>query len=385
MIKHTGQAEEPLDQTPTRPPDASPAAGRRRRRDGERPLRAAGNAVTTDDRGAQPDRRQRAGLNPGLLVGSTDEEILRCYLELVRGWRGSRQLAGMQLRRDDVAVLVAILGTDGAEIERRLVAATACSITTARRCRSLLLASVGALAVGLAGAPLAASMTFAPLRMSDETRPVASASAAPATTARGSFGWLDRLDQLDRPDQRDAVDIASVARVAPVAEPAPPDAAVAATGAQAPVVADVQPASTIAAVPIGTEAMVTIASLGIDLPIIAGGQSVIDQGVVAHYFAPGWEPPVPPGAPGTYWLAAHHTTHGAPFGALPDVAVGAEVRVTTNNQTFVYTITSTEVVGLFPGDVAVYGTDPTASVILLQTCIDSTLRFLVHGTLTATL
>ena len=67
------------------------------------------------------------------------------------------------------------------------------------------------------------------------------------------------------------------------------------------------------------------------------------------------------------------------------MAVGAEVRVTTSGQTFVYTVTSTEVTGLQPGDAAVYGTDPTAAVILLQTCVDATRRFLVHGTLTATL
>jgi LPXTG-site transpeptidase (sortase) family protein len=131
--------------------------------------------------------------------------------------------------------------------------------------------------------------------------------------------------------------------------------------------------------------MVAIASLGIDLPIHTGGQDVIDQGAVAHFTAPGWEPPVPPGAVGTYWLAAHHATHGGPFHALEEVAVGAEVRVTTSSRTFVYTVTSIEVTGLWPGDDVVYGTDPTAAVILLQTCIDATRRVLVHGTLSGSI
>jgi LPXTG-site transpeptidase (sortase) family protein len=128
---------------------------------------------------------------------------------------------------------------------------------------------------------------------------------------------------------------------------------------------------------------VTIASVGIELPVFLGGQSVIDQGLVTHYTAPGWEDPVWPGAPGTYWLAAHATTHGAPFGSLPDLAAGAEIRLDTGTQTFTYTVTSTQITGLYPGDDLMYGIDPTAAVILLQTCIDDTRRLLVHGTLTA--
>jgi LPXTG-site transpeptidase (sortase) family protein len=129
---------------------------------------------------------------------------------------------------------------------------------------------------------------------------------------------------------------------------------------------------------------VSIPSLGIDLPIIEGGQSVIDRGVAAHYYEDGWKQPVAPGAPGTYWLAAHHVTHGAPFKALPDVAVGAEIRIRANGKTFTYTVTSKQVVGLLPGDIAIYGTDEAAPAILLQTCLDGTRRLLVHGILSAT-
>jgi LPXTG-site transpeptidase (sortase) family protein len=178
--------------------------------------------------------------------------------------------------------------------------------------------------------------------------------------------------------------VAQPAEAAP-ATPVTPPGPVAQVVEEVEPVADAPSAPVVAALPSGTEAVVSIASVGIELPVVSGGQSVIDRGVVAHYTAPGWEPPVPAGAPGTYWLAAHRTTHGGPFRTLTDVVAGAEIRVATGSQTFVYTVTSTEVTGLYPGDDAVYGTDPTAAVILLQTCIDGSRRLLVHGTLTATL
>jgi LPXTG-site transpeptidase (sortase) family protein len=178
-----------------------------------------------------------------------------------------------------------------------------------------------------------------------------------------------------------ATTTAPVAAATPAAAPVPLDAAI----GHSETVGEGQPAPTGEALPAGVEALVSIVSVGIDQPIVLGGQAVIDRGVVAHYTAPGWEAAVAPGAPGTYWLAAHHESHGRPFAALPDVAVGAEIRVTTRGQTFVYTVTAMEVVGLQPGDEAVYGSDPNAAVILLQTCIDNTRRLLVHGTLTDTI
>jgi LPXTG-site transpeptidase (sortase) family protein len=299
-----------------------------------------------------------------MLVGSTDEEILRCFLGLVRSWRGSARSRALPLRRADVDVLVSILGTDAAEIERRLVAATACNPITARRCRRLLLASVAAISIGLTGTTGAAAGTYEPRVM--PAPPAAAVSAGAALI--GAAHVRDELPPEPAP--------AAEAVVAPQPELSPTPTP---TPSPAP-----SPLAELAAVPDASEAMIVIPSVGIDLPIIQGGQSVIDQGVVAHYTAPGWEPPVAAGSPGTYWLAAHHTTHGAPFATLPDVAIGAEVRVTANGRTFVYTVTSKEVVGLLPGDEVVYGTNPRAPVILLQTCVDNTRRVLVHGTLTST-
>ena len=77
----------------------------------------------------------------------------------------------------------------------------------------------------------------------------------------------------------------------------------------------------------GQEATVEIPSLGVSLPVVRGGQDVIDRGVAAHYTGAQWRPPTDPGRPGTYWLAAHNSTHGSPFGSLSAIADGAEIRI----------------------------------------------------------
>jgi LPXTG-site transpeptidase (sortase) family protein len=133
----------------------------------------------------------------------------------------------------------------------------------------------------------------------------------------------------------------------------------------------------------GSEATVSIVRLGLELAVVAGGQDVIDDGLVAHYWAPGWREPAAAGAGGTYWLAAHRQTHGSPFLRLPDVVVGDQIDITTATQTFTYTVTFTEVVNDDAGFGPVYGTDLAAPVILLQTCLDHVRRLLVHGDLTA--
>jgi LPXTG-site transpeptidase (sortase) family protein len=134
----------------------------------------------------------------------------------------------------------------------------------------------------------------------------------------------------------------------------------------------------------GQEATVVIPSLGIDLPVVEGGQAVIDEGVVAHYSGPGWRAATAAGAVGTYWLAAHHVTHGGPFERLPLIHVGASVIVVTPVHTYTYIVTSLQVVGTAATYATVYGTQPAARLALLQTCLGATERLLVHGVLTAT-
>ena len=133
------------------------------------------------------------------------------------------------------------------------------------------------------------------------------------------------------------------------------------------------------------EATLAIPSLGIDVPIELGSQAVIDAGVAAHYEAPGWLPPTAAGAPGTFWLAAHHVTHGGPFLRLPAIHVGAAVVITTpTGQRYVYVVTSLQIVGTTASYATVYGTKPSARLILLQTCFGAANRLFVHGVLTQT-
>lgn len=138
----------------------------------------------------------------------------------------------------------------------------------------------------------------------------------------------------------------------------------------------------VAPVVAGEEAVVEIPSLKLSLPVVRGGQRVIDKGVAAHYSETGRRPVVDPGRPGTYWLAAHDSTHGSPFGSLPAIADGAQVRIKTlGGVTFTYTITSRELVGSTTTEATVYGPDTTTPRILLQTCRGASHRLLVHGVL----
>jgi len=127
-----------------------------------------------------------------------------------------------------------------------------------------------------------------------------------------------------------------------------------------------------------------IRRLGIDLPVVGGGQAIVDRGLVAHYQGQGWLAPTPPGAVGTYWLAAHHLTHGGPFRRLPSARSGDVVQVVTSGgRTYTYVVTSIEVVGATASYATVYGTDQAARALLLQTCLSDTTRLLVHGRLVA--
>lgn len=180
---------------------------------------------------------------------------------------------------------------------------------------------------------------------------------------------------------------ATASVTAAVAAP-PATTPVTATVAAAPVV-PVAPAPTAAPVPAppvstvaGQEATLVIASLGMRLPVVLGGQATIDRGVVAHYEGGGWRPAVAAGAPGTYWLAAHHATHGTPFWALPSIQVGAIIAIDpVGGREIRYQVTSTQVVGTTASNLTVYGPDATTARILLQTCEGGAYRLLVHGVL----
>jgi LPXTG-site transpeptidase (sortase) family protein len=108
---------------------------------------------------------------------------------------------------------------------------------------------------------------------------------------------------------------------------------------------------------VAQEAELVVPDLGIDSPVFLGGQVDIDDGLVTHYTGPGWRPASPAGRVGTYWLAAHHVTHGGAFLRLPAIRVGDQILITTSSpRTFTYTVTSLQVVGTTATYTTVYGT-----------------------------
>ena len=58
---------------------------------------------------------------------ATNVEVLRDFVDQVRGWRQVRGKEKLNFRQQDVVVLSRLLGSDPDEIERRLIALTGCS------------------------------------------------------------------------------------------------------------------------------------------------------------------------------------------------------------------------------------------------------------------
>jgi LPXTG-site transpeptidase (sortase) family protein len=314
--------------------------------------------------------RERQPLDAGSIPGGTEQEVLRWFVSSVRAWRGGSTTTP-RFRRADLLVLGDILGTDAERIERRLIELTGCSRATAKLLRRLLLVGVGFLPT----APAALTM------VAEGAGPTVSApmeQVAAASSSRAVEAPVPR----PAPPTAEAMGPTSTAKLGPTVQPQVPLAEVPVPGGRA-----AAPEAPVPEAAPSTQASVTSVSiprLGIDQVVVDGGQDVIDQGLVAHYWASGWREPAGAGATGTYWLAAHHETHGAPFLHLPDVLVGDRIDVTTGARTFTYSVSSTEIVEDDAGFGPVYGDDPAARVILLQTCIDSVRRLLVHGTLVAT-
>jgi hypothetical protein len=101
-------------------------------------------------------------------VGGDNEELLRCYLALVRKARGLRPNDRFALRQDDVEVLAALLDLDDDGLEKRLMRLLHVGSSEAADMRRRLVArrilgAAGALTVGLlASMPLSAAASEAP-------------------------------------------------------------------------------------------------------------------------------------------------------------------------------------------------------------------------------
>ncbi len=131
----------------------------------------------------------------------------------------------------------------------------------------------------------------------------------------------------------------------------------------------------------GQEAWLDVPAAGIHLRVFRGGQAMLDRGVVTHYVGSGLPAPVEAGGPGVYWLAGHHTTHGAPLAKATDISVGDIVSVQTRQGTARYRITDLMRTGTFISYGEYYGAHPERGRLLLQTCLSESRRLLVVGEL----
>ena len=126
----------------------------------------------------------------------------------------------------------------------------------------------------------------------------------------------------------------------------------------------------------------------IEIPKI-GLNRIVVEGAAAGDLAkgPGHFPETPlPGQLGNAAIAAHRTTHLAPFYDIDQLQPGDEIDITTLNGRYVYHVTGSEVVS--PDDYAavIPTTDPTKATLTLVSCTprySSTNRIIVHAELVA--
>jgi sortase (surface protein transpeptidase) len=136
--------------------------------------------------------------------------------------------------------------------------------------------------------------------------------------------------------------------------------------------------------------------------VYAGGQSVIDAGVATMITAQesSFALAAQPGAPGTLWITGHRVSHGGPFAAVPDLADGAILTVSDENQTASYVIVGRSYVEVRDGvavDASGYTTESAtldavlrpdrnadlAPRLLLQTCDAENFRWMIYADLVA--
>ncbi|HTE62832.1 MAG TPA: class E sortase, partial [Solirubrobacteraceae bacterium] len=116
---------------------------------------------------------------------------------------------------------------------------------------------------------------------------------------------------------------------------------------------------------------------------------IIVAGVEREQLAegPGLFPQTPmPGQLGNAAIAGHRTTHGQPFYDINDLEAGDDIIITTAYGTFVYVVTSSEIVA--PEDTHVIATtDPTRAMLTLTSChprYSASQRYIVYADLDLT-
>jgi sortase (surface protein transpeptidase) len=85
---------------------------------------------------------------------------------------------------------------------------------------------------------------------------------------------------------------------------------------------------------------IVIAQIGYRCPVYPGGQSTLDLGFVTLMTDNGGSSVLTtrPGAAGTVWIAAHRTSHGGAFAAVPGLTEGAEITISDGESTATYRV-----------------------------------------------
>jgi LPXTG-site transpeptidase (sortase) family protein len=129
---------------------------------------------------------------------------------------------------------------------------------------------------------------------------------------------------------------------------------------------------------------VAIPAIDLDRGIVRGAQAELDSGhVVLYDDGPGpWMDPIDPGEPGTFWLAAHRSSHGSTFARLHELDRGDEVHVRRGDERWTYVVLGARLVDVWVRPSTVYGTDPEARRLVLQCSWPGDRRLLVVAVLT---
>jgi sortase (surface protein transpeptidase) len=147
---------------------------------------------------------------------------------------------------------------------------------------------------------------------------------------------------------------------------------------------------------------VTMPSIAYSCPVYAGGQAMLNSGAVTQITDDALSPILAthPGGPGLFWLAAHRSSHGGAFGAVPNLADGAIITITDGSSTAAYRVVGRLYVTI-SGDRVVDGSNHAsgtatldsivrpdhgangAARLLLQTCDGDAHRWMIYADLVA--
>jgi sortase (surface protein transpeptidase) len=90
----------------------------------------------------------------------------------------------------------------------------------------------------------------------------------------------------------------------------------------------------------GAAMSITIPDISYSCPVYSGGQQMLNSGAVTRISDPAIASVLAeyPGGPGVLWFAAHRSSHGGAFAAVPSLADGALITVSVGTRTATYSI-----------------------------------------------